>query len=86
MGFVYRKATVIFLDLLMVFISKGVVSIYGGLDGIKIFDEYIEPDYMIIGGIIGDGTMLCLSKSTGEAYIEDHGEYRCFGIWYSKQK
>ena len=50
-----------------------------GLDEIEISNEYIEPDYMVIGEIIGDGTSLCLSKSTGKAYIEDHGEYECKG-------
>lgn len=50
-----------------------------GLDEIMVTNGYVEPDYMVIGTIIGDGTLLCLSKSTGEAYIEDHGEYRCEG-------
>lgn len=44
------------------------------LEGIVLSDEYIE-DYMIIGNMIGDGTMICLSKSNGEVYIEDHGRY-----------
>ncbi len=46
-----------------------------GLEGIVLFEEYIEEDYMIIGNMIGDGTMICLSKSSGEVYIEDHGSY-----------
>ena len=50
-----------------------------GLDEIVLSNEYIEPAYMIIGSIIGDGTTLCMEKSTGKAYIEDHGEYQCVG-------
>lgn len=46
-----------------------------GLERIIVFDEYIEDDYMIIGNMIGDGTKICLSKSNGEVYIEDHGRY-----------
>ena len=49
-----------------------------GLNEIIVTSEYIEPDYMLIGSIIGDGTTLCISKSTGKAYIEDHGDYRCY--------
>ncbi len=45
------------------------------LEGIVLSDEHIEEDYMIIGNMIGDGTMICLSKSNGEVYIEDHGRY-----------
>lgn len=54
----------------------------GGLDEIILSNDYIEPDYMIIGSMIGDGTTLCLSKLTGEAYIEDHGKYRCMGDFH----
>jgi len=50
-----------------------------GLDEIVLVNEYIKPEYMIIGSIIGDGTTLCMEKSTGEAYIEDHGEYQRVG-------
>lgn len=47
-----------------------------GLDGIDLHLSHLEPDYMYIGEMIGDGATLCLSKSTGEAYVEDHGEYK----------
>ncbi len=47
-----------------------------GLDGIDLNLSHLEPDYMCIGEMIGDGATLCLSKSTGEAYVEDHGEYK----------
>lgn len=50
-----------------------------GLDGIVLSNEHIKSDYMIIGGIIGDGTTLCMEKNTGETYIEDHGDYKCMG-------
>lgn len=46
-----------------------------GLDEIGRDDEYLEDDYISIGEIIGDGTMLCLSKTTQKAYVADHGEY-----------
>ncbi len=58
---------------------KGSSEYIFGLNQIIVSSDYIEPDYMIIGGIIGDGTTLCLSKITKEAYIEDHGEYTCYG-------
>ena len=28
-----------------------------------------------LGEMIGDGTMICISKSDGHVYIVDHGEY-----------
>ncbi len=55
---------------------SGCIQELYGLEGIVLFDEYIKEDYMIIGNMIGDGTMICLSKSNGEVYIEDHGSYR----------
>lgn len=61
------------------FYIKGCSDYINGLDGIILSCEHIEPEYMIIGSIIGDGTTLCLSKENGMAYIEDHGEYRCYG-------
>lgn len=47
-----------------------------GLDGIGSYDEHLETDYISIGTMIGDGTTLCLSRTTGEAYVEDHGGYK----------
>ena len=41
-------------------------------------DEYLEG-YLSIGEMIGDGTTICLSKTTGNAYVEDHGEYEDHG-------
>lgn len=46
-----------------------------GLQGLKPSDEYLEADYIQMGEMIGDGTMICMSKSNGRVYIEDHGEY-----------
>ena len=34
---------------------------------------------MAIGEMIGDGMTLCLSKTTGKAYVEDHGKYIEYG-------
>lgn len=47
-----------------------------GLQGLKNLDEYLGADYMLLlGEMIGDGTMICMSKSDGHVYIADHGEY-----------
>lgn len=46
-----------------------------GLQEICVEAEFLEPDYMHVGNMIGDGTMICMSKTTGKVYIEDHGEY-----------
>ena len=46
-----------------------------GLQGLNPSDEYLEADYILLGGMIGDGTTICISKTDGHVYIEDHGEY-----------
>ena len=46
-----------------------------GLQGLNPSDKYLEADYMQMGGMIGDGTMICMSKSNGRVFIADHGEY-----------
>lgn len=46
-----------------------------GLDGLGRDDEYLNEGYLSIGEMIGDGTMICLSKCTGKVFVEDHGEY-----------
>ena len=50
-----------------------------GLDEIGGAWEHLEADYMAIGEMIGDGMTLCLSKTTGKAYVEDHGKYKEYG-------
>lgn len=46
-----------------------------GLQGLNPSEEYPGANYVLMGEMIGDGTMICLSKSDGHVYIEDHGEY-----------
>lgn len=46
-----------------------------GLQGLILSDEYLEEDYILMGATIGDGTMICMSKTNGNVYIEDHGKY-----------
>ena len=46
-----------------------------GLQGLKPSDEYLESDYIQMGEMIGDGTVICMSKADGHVYIADHGEY-----------
>ena len=46
-----------------------------GLQGLNPSDEYLEADYIQMGEMIGDGTMICMSKTNRRVYIADHGEY-----------
>lgn len=46
-----------------------------GLKGLNPTDEYLEADYIHMGEMIGDGTMICMSKTNGRVYVVDHGEY-----------
>lgn len=46
-----------------------------GLQGLNPSEEYLGADYILMGEMIGDGTMICMSKSNGHVYIADHGEY-----------
>ena len=46
-----------------------------GLQDLNPSDEYLGADYIQMGEMIGDGTMICISKSDGHVYIADHGEY-----------
>ena len=46
-----------------------------GLQGLNPMDEYLGGDYILMGEMIGDGTMIGMSKSDGHVYIADHGEY-----------
>jgi hypothetical protein len=52
-----------------------------GLKHIGINDEYIHEDYIVIGELIGDGELLCFSKTTGKIIRYNHGkaiEYQSF--------
>lgn len=53
----------------------GASEIIYGLTDLKINAEHLEPDYIAIGKMIGDGTTICMSKTTGKIFIEDHGKY-----------
>ena len=53
----------------------GSSEMISGLQGLNPSDEYLGADYIYLGEMIGDGTMICMSKSNGRVYIEDHGEY-----------
>lgn len=46
-----------------------------GLKGLNPLDEYLGADYIHMGEMIGDGTMICISKTNGRVYVADHGEY-----------
>ena len=46
-----------------------------GLQGLNPPDEYLGADYIHLGEMIGDGTIICMSKTSGKVYIADHGEY-----------
>lgn len=46
-----------------------------GLKGLRVSDEYLDADYIYMGEMIGDGTMICMSKTNGRIYIADHGAY-----------
>ena len=46
-------------------------------------NKYLDDDYFHIGNVIGDGTMICMSKSTGKIYIYDHGKYNEIGNFES---
>jgi len=52
--------------------------------GVKMFDaynDYIPDDYVVIGELIGDGELLCFSKTTGKIIRYNHGksiEYQNF--------
>lgn len=46
-----------------------------GLKGLNPTDEYLKADYIHMGEMIGDGTMICMSKTNGRVYVVDHGEY-----------
>ena len=52
-----------------------------GLQGLREQDEFLEADYIHLGNMIGDGTMICMSKSSGKVYIMDHGEYEDKGTF-----
>lgn len=52
-----------------------------GLKQIGIYDEYIHEDYIVMGELIGDGELLCFSKTTGKIIRYNHGktiEYQDF--------
>lgn len=46
-----------------------------GLRDLNPSDEYLGADYIHVGEMIGDGTMICISKTNGKVYIADYGEY-----------
>lgn len=50
-----------------------------GLSELGSADRYMEEGYISMGAIIGDGTMLCFSRATGEIAISDHGEMSVIG-------
>ncbi len=51
---------------------------------VKMFDtqcDYVPNDYVVIGELIGDGELLCFSKTTGKIIRYNHGksiEYQSF--------
>ncbi len=50
-----------------------------GLDSLITDAEYMDRDYIIMGSLIGDGTLLCFSRSTSEIVMWDHSEIRIIG-------
>lgn len=52
-----------------------------GLKQIGLYNEHIPDDYIVIGELIGDGELLCFSKTTGKIIRYTHGrtvEYQSF--------
>lgn len=45
-----------------------------GLKQIAIYYEHIPNDYIVIGELIGDGELLCFSKTTGKIIRYNHGK------------
>ncbi len=54
---------------------SGISDCIYGLQKINPSVEHLDPDYINIGETIGDGTMICMSKTNGNVYTEDHGKY-----------
>ncbi len=54
-----------------------------GLQQLNPNDKYLEDGYIHIGEMIGDGTVICMSKTNGRIYIADHGEYEDKGDFRS---
>ncbi len=52
-----------------------------GLKGLTVDDEFLKEDYIHLGNMIGDGTMICMAKENGRVYIMDHGEYEDKGTF-----
>jgi hypothetical protein len=46
------------------------------INEIQMYDQSDIEDYVIIGSVIGDGEILCFSKSTGKIFTDNHGEIR----------
>jgi hypothetical protein len=63
-------------------ISSASTEFYG-INQIEVYNPPLIEDYMVIGSIVGDGEMICFSKSTGKIFTDDHGdvkEYEFKGI------
>ncbi len=52
-----------------------------GLQSLGMDNEFLEAEYIHLGNMIGDGTMICMSKTDGRVYINDHGEYEDKGTF-----
>lgn len=72
------KQFLLFANGICVFHSSEIIY---GLPDLKMNMEHLEPDYIAIGEIIGDGTTICMSKSSGKIFVEDHGKYEDKGIF-----
>ncbi len=52
-----------------------------GINNLKIYNDCIPDDYVVIGELIGDGEVLCFSKTTQKIIRYNHGktiEYKHF--------
>lgn len=61
-------------------IINGTATFFG-IDMIGFYNEYLPEDYVAIGELIGDGEVLCFSKSTNKFIRYNHGksiEYQSF--------
>lgn len=55
-----------------------IVARFYGTKMIGYYNEYVDDDLIVIGEIIGDGEMLCFSKTTGKIVRFNHGKRKEF--------
>ena len=59
-------------------ILDGLANIYG-LKNIDVSFPGVSDEFVVIGDIIGDGELLCFTKSDGHIFSDSHGEIDDYG-------